>query len=231
MVYESCQLHTLSESSYTSPHRMYKRAYYDSAERAFVLPFKKYEAIQIIKLTNNFIFNVIFHIEAALENNYADYINFSDMGHSHFLVPKAYYEKEISPMATQNMAEQIEKILSFEETKFLYHTAEQLQIVQRADDQIILPDDEYLKHRYLTRNIIGDNKRSKKLEIVQVKDLKKEYNTVRDVEGYQWLGFIYFIHANHKGCFPFKKDGNIQYFDINLIGPLNEEKDTDLPYI
>ena len=220
------QMTLLSNESYRAPRNMSHKTYYNLADETFIMPYSGYlDQHKGIRLTNNFIISVIFHIEAALENNYTDYINFSDMGHSHFLIPEAYFESKIMPI--QNMAEKYEKILSFEETKFFYHTAEQLQMVEMINDQIIWPNNDYLKHRYLTRNIIGDNKQTKKLEVVSVEHLEKQYNTVSNVEGYRWWGSGYYINANLNGCFPFKKAGNVYYFDIQLK-PFYEWKDIDL---
>lgn len=204
------------ENDYWKSSRLPDRVYYSEEEDVFILPFLGYDKNHKIKLTENFIINVIFHIETALEKKYADYIHFSDMGHSHLLIPKDYYEKEIR--GSKEFSKIYEKLFSFEGTKFLYHTAEQLSLVNREKGEFVLPEDEHLKHRYLTRNIIGDNKQTRNLGVVQVKDLKKEYNTVRKFSGYEWRGSSYYIKAHHQGCFPFKQDGKTHYFDINFEG-------------
>ena len=83
---------------------------------------------------------------------------------------------------------------------------------------IIAPlDDDHLKHRYLTRNIIGNNKQVQSLEVVQVDNLKKTYNTVRSLENYKWWGSGYSIRSNKKACFPYRKAGKTYYFDIGKI--------------
>lgn len=209
------QMKPLFDSSYHSPNRLPDRTYYDPIEKVFILPFPYSisQNTEKIKLTENFIINVILHIQNALNQHYADYINFSDMGHSHFLIPQDYYKKEIQSISSHNGAEQYEKMLAFEETKFIYHTAEQLKLVE---EDLSLPQDLYLRHRYLTRNIIGKNDQSGELTVVQVENLKKEYNTVRRLDGHRWWSGGFYISSHHQGCFPYKKGANTYYFDISL---------------
>ena len=211
------QMDLLFNESYRSPQRLSHKTYYNPTEDTFIMPFFNHldQHNQGIRLTNNFIANIILHIETALENHYADYINFSDLGHSHLLIPQGYY-RTILPLSKTNRRQYYEKTLAYRETKFLYHTAEQLQMIDQRDP-IKLPDDRYLRHRYLTRNIIGNNNLSTKLTVVQVKDLTKDFNTVRSIEKYISLVNGHYISSHKDGCFPYKKEHDTYYFDINFI--------------
>ncbi len=213
---------------YETPKRLINHMYYDPTygERgAFKIPPGK-TISKGITVTENFIKNTILHIEAALKKNYADYINLSDMGHSHFLIPSNYYNSYINHLP---MHLAYEKIMAYEKTKSLYHTAEQLNVKVIDNDnedsssskskKIVLIDDPYLKYRYFNRNIIGDNELSGLLQVVKVKDPLKEHNTVRSLKNHRWWGNGIDIHSNKKSCIPYtNKDGKTYYFDINLDG-------------
>ena len=211
----------LSKKLYQSDKRLLDRVYYDSTQKNFVLPVRMLDdTVKNIKLSENFIHNLISHVEMALGNHYVDEINFTDMGHSHFLIPKDYYDKQIALIKDHSVV--YERIFNLEEILFVYHTAEQLDMeVEKINGKYHLPADDYLRHRYLTRNIIGYNDGSNKLEVAQVENLGTEYNTVGtpDHNKYHWWGAGYYMHASYKGCFPFKKEGQVYYFDMSLQGP------------
>ena len=216
------ELIKLSRGLYHSNKRLFDRAYYDDRQKSFILPVREsLSTTHNITLSENFINNLTAHIETALGQRYAEEINFSDMGHSHFLIPKDYYDKKIRT-SIKDRALVYKTILDFKDTLFVYHTAEQLDMkVEKINEEYHLPKNDYLKHRYLTRNLIGYNNNSNKLDVVQVEDLKKEYNTVGSKHNnkYKWFTAGYYMHASHQGCFPFKKFGTVYYFDISLEGP------------
>jgi len=210
--------------NYQAPNRVSLRVYYDPKKSSFILPILLHRNkmhIETITLKDNFIINTILHVETALKQNYADYINFSDMGHSHFFIPQDYYNKEILNMESKDMHKAYEKIFSHKETKFLYHTAEQLDmnIQKTKDKKYILPKDPYLNYRYLNRNIIGDNKQTGHIDVVQNKNLQSEYNTVRKLDGHRFWGAGLYMDSNQKACFPYRKKDKIYYFDISMNRP------------
>ena len=214
-------LFILSNKLYDSHKTLFNSVYYDIQEKSFMLPLKNYQSI---KLSETVISSLIAHIEIALENNYADEINFSDMGHSHFLIPKDYYKKHFTKYTSFH--DRYKKAFNSKKTLLLYHTAEQVDLkVTREGLNYKLPEDEYLRHRYLTRNLIGYLDGSNKLELVQVHDLNTQYNTfgARDLEkskykDYEWFSSGHYMYANHQACFPFKKEGVLYYFDISIDG-------------
>ena len=211
------EIKKLFEIEYETSHKLSTRVYYELEQDIFFLP-QIDPSYPLIPLTENFIINVMMHIEMALEQKYADYIHFADMGHSHVFIPIKYYEQEIINTANSEI---YNKILNHKESKFIYHTAERLKMIKDRvqGEQITFLDDNYLKHRYLTRNIIGNNKQVQSLEVVQVDNLKETYNTVRSLENYKWWGSGYSIRSNKKACFPYKKAGKTYYFDISFEDP------------
>ena len=219
------ELINLSKSLYHSNKSLYNKAYYDSSQKSFMLPVHvALNTTKNIKLSENFILNLISHIETALEKNYADEINYADMGHSHFLIPKNYYKEKVGSTKI-NKDEEYHNILKSPKTLFVYHTAEQLNIANKLGGRYHLPENDYLKHRYLTRNIIGYNNGSKQLDVVPMESLTN-YNTfeIRDIRSskyneYKWYGAGYYMSANYQGCFPFLKNGILYYFDLSLEGP------------
>ena len=225
------QIEQIFFQRYNSPKRLPNKAYYDPEKQTFILPlFNKPVNIEIKEF---FILSVISHIEKALEKKYADFINFTDMGHSHILIPENDYKTELVPyyltqpfLSDEQYVAVYTKLLSSENNKFLYHTAERLKITGESLDHQITPasgnqeksflNKEYLLYRYLNRNIIGSNTPEEDLEVVQVQDLHKTYNTVKKVEGYRYWGSGYYMHSNQNGCFPYRKDNETYYFDISL---------------
>ena len=198
---------------YSSSKRLLNHMYYDPAQDVFKIPFET----QDILITENFIKNTILHVETALQKKYADYINFSDMGHNHFLIPKRYNETIKSiPLNQKHLS--YEKIMAYSGTKTIYHTAEQLYMNESKKQGKITITDPYIKYRYLNRNVIGSNDLSGDLQILQVNKPMKQFNTISDVEDYIWWGAGIYLHANKQSCFPYKKEGKTYYFDISLEG-------------
>ena len=208
---------------YQSSKRLPNPMYYDPTDDLFKIYYKhsiyyNHKNDHII-VTENFIRNTILHIELALKKSYADFINFSDMGHSHFLIPENYYNAHIKNVPIHKTHLMYTKIIGNKHTKILYHTAEQLKMSIRTQDQKIqLLKDSYLQYRYFHRNIIGDNKLSGRLKVVQVEDPLKKYNTVTKVKGYRWWGSGNTIHSHQQACIPYKYENQTYYFDINFDG-------------
>ena len=154
--------------------------------------------------------SVTTHIEMALAMGYAEHIIFSDMGHSHILIPLDDLIKSSPP----RWADTLSFYYNHPRTKFLYHTAEQLQMMSE-DGSLI--DDPYLQRRYFTRNLIADNTNSGNLYILQAPPTES-FNTVRTFPRHHY-GAGFDISANQDGCFPFfDKDNKLKFFDISPSG-------------
>jgi hypothetical protein len=164
------------------------------------------------KLSKNFLKNITDHVEQGLSNKYVDYIMFSDMGHSHFFIPEKFYNEELSPIPVGERDKMYEKLFAHEGLRTLYHTAEQLLMLDE-NNQLIA--DRHTQWRFYTRNLLGFNDGSKRIELLH-QELNMA-NTARDYKaGYRYWGAGYNISANKNGCFAYKDKGETKYFDISL---------------
>ena len=193
------------ELIYLSGKRLKERAY--TRDGKIFFPVDGEEA----EISFHFIEGLVKQVENAFEQKYVDALIFPDMGHSHFFIPMDIYNKDIKPIKDRKL--RYEKIYSMPELKILYHTAEQLKMV---DDDKMLINDEELIWRYNTRNIVGDLNGSP-LEVIVNK--KSAFNTAHDygADGeYRYWGAGFNISGSKDGCFSYTRNGNIFYFDISL---------------
>ena len=187
--------------------------------RAFVkdgevyLPHSTYGSKEpkLIKLSERFIKSVTSHVENALKRNYVDALIFPDMGHSHLFIDQKFYDEVLSDIPVKEQHKRYELMLSHPKTKFLYHTAEQLKMLDEGNE--LLPN-RHLQWRFFTRNIVGDNNQGK-LELVH--NESHSHNTAHNYEeGYRYWGAGFNISATKKGCFSYQRDGKTYYFDLSL---------------
>ena len=205
----------LAKQVYHSPGRLANRAYYNPKTQRFHATFHD----ETLEISQRLIKSVTSHIETALAMGYADHIIFSDMGHAHILAPKKIYESIQPSLFKDTLA----FFYAHPQTKFLYHTAEQLRMLN--DDNKLI-NDRYLQQRFFTRNLVVDNTGSSEIHLAQ-SPIHEVYNTVRSWPNHRYMsGFD--ISANRNGCFPYyDKNNNLKYFDISpdghvLISPSND---------
>jgi hypothetical protein len=198
---------------YEDGKRLRNRAFLDE-DRGLLMPVSSFSGTQYSELTPKFILSVRRHIEEALRFRYVDAIMFSDMGHSHFFIPNDFYDRELAHLPVRDRDVFYTKVLAHEGLKMLYHTAEQLTMLD--EDRQLLAD-RHIQWRFFTRNLVGDNKGLGKLEFVHQQD--HSYNTARDYQpGYRYWGAGFYVTASKDGCFPFTHQGETYYFDLNLDG-------------
>ena len=200
----------LYEQIYASGKRLPARAYYDANSESFILPNAEVWGGDVT-LSARLIDSVSDHLELALEREYADFPFFSDMGHTHLFVPEEHWNQNYAHLSVPERALMYTRLFDDPELRLLYHTAEQLK--QLDDDDQLLPD-RYLQWRYFTRNIVGDNRGGKTIEVI--KDLTQKANTARDLEGHHYIGAGFNVSASKDGCFAFTVRGETRYFDITL---------------
>ena len=205
------EIKNLANTMYQSEKRLGKRAFYDEAAKSMVFPDTATRGGNS-KIPDQFIKTIAKHVEKAFARGYVDALIFPDMGHSHFLIPTAFYKKEIEPLPVSQFNLLYEKIMKNKDVKVVYHTAEQLQVM---DESKKLLDDKKLQWRYFTRNLVGHNTVDPDIELINA-TATSAANTVGEVTGYYWWGAGFNIHANKNGCFEFKKDGKTLYFDLSL---------------
>lgn len=203
---------------YRSGKRLQDRAYYDKTEDVIKAKVQTVSrGRQKMVVPDQILKSVRAHIESALKREYVDAIIFPDMGHSHYFIPQDFYDSEIGPLSSSEKALAYEKMLSHEGLKVLYHTAEQLKMIDPDDEENKLIVDRKIQWRFYTRNIVGDNKGQGHLDIVHNEE--HSHNTARSYEkGYKYWGGGFYISASKDGCFKYTKDGEAYYFDMNFTG-------------
>lgn len=204
---------TKFQEIYHSGKRLKARAYYDTENNYFVLPKGELSETKKVRLTPRFLKSLKLHVENALKANYADYVFFPDMGHSHLLLPQAFYDREVKDRPTKDQHLTYEAMFASPEVKILYHTAEQLKVLNE-DNRLL--GDKYLQWRYFTRNLVGDNKGEGKMQIYKALDTPANTAGESHAHGDKWWGGGFSISSSSDGCFAYEKDGKTLYFDISL---------------
>jgi hypothetical protein len=165
-----------------------------------------------IKLTERFLESVQGHIEEGLKRKYVDAIIFPDMGHSHLFVDQKFYNQVVREIPIKQNDKRYELMLNHPETRFLYHTAEQMKA---KDENGKLLEDRHIQWRFYTRNLVGHNKAQGKIELLHNEG--HSHNTARDYdEGFRYWGAGFNISATKNGCFAFVDKGVTKYFDLSL---------------
>ena len=202
------EMKTLAARIYNSSKRLANRTWYDFEHQKFYAYYNNEQ----IEIPIRLIKSVTAHIETALAMGYAKNIIFSDMGHAHMLIPLSVYNRVHNSM---EMTKLISFFYNHPQTKFLYHTAEQLKML---NDNNELLSDRYLQQRFYTRNLVTDNSGSSEIHLAQATNERSYYNTVGSWPKHRYItGFD--ISANKRGCFPyFDPNGNRRYFDLSPMG-------------
>lgn len=165
-----------------------------------------------IVLSERFLKSVIGHIEEGLKRKYIDAVIFPDMGHSHMFVNQKFYEEKVRAIPIKENHKRYELMLNHPETRFLYHTAEQMKA---KDDEGKLLEDRHIQWRFFTRNLVGHNKAQGKIELLH--NETHSHNTARDYdEGFRYWGAGFNISASKNGCFAYVDKGVTKYFDLSL---------------
>lgn len=200
---------------YESGKRLKGRAYYDAAEKAYVYESRTGK----VRLTERFLKNVSRHIEIALERRYADFAFFPDMGHSHLFIPERDWAKLKDIPANQQHVF-YERVYALPGLKVLYHTAEQLAVLEGERGNQSFPQNAELLWRYFSRNPVGDNATGE--NVAPQFAFGESYNTLRDLKGHHYYSAGFNISASKNGCFVYRTpDGKELRFDLSP---------EDLPY-
>jgi len=203
------------DEMYLSGKRLKDRAFYDEETGDFILPIYESWGGTVV-LSKRLVENVRMHIEKSLARGYAEFIFFPDMGHSHFFIPQEHWDSVYAPFPVAQKGTQITMLFDDPQLKVLYHTAEQLKMLD--DDKNILPD-RHIQWRFFTRNPVGDNDWAGRVDLLH--EHTSSANTARDLEDHYYYGAGFNITATENGCFPYVHEGQIYYFDISM---------EDLPY-
>jgi len=198
------------EEIYASDKRLKNRAYFDLERGGFVLPHLAAWGGDVV-LPKRLIENVRRHIEKALSRGYAEFVFFPDMGHSHLFIPQEHWDERYAGVPVAEMSARYSDLFADPELKVLYHTAEQLTMVDENEE---LLDDRHVRWRFFTRNPVGDNAYLSRMDLLH--EPTHSRNTSRKLEGHHYLSAGFNMSASKQGCFPFVHKGVTMWFDISL---------------
>jgi hypothetical protein len=93
--------------------------------------------------------------------------------------------------------------------KMLYHTAEKMEPSVRTE-----LEKRKSNWRFYTRNLIGSNNGSREIEVRF--EPNHDANTLHEYPEHFYYGGGFDLSASKDGCFEFKVDNKVYYFDISL---------------
>lgn len=200
---------------YESGKRLPRHSTYDASQDQFYIYYKSYgDGLSKVKINELFIKSVTQQLESALQAGYAEFVFFSDMGHSHLYFPQTHWDQEYRDMATISAEERVafyEKAFADPKLRPLYHTCEQLKMTE--NNKVIV--DEYLDFRFHHRNVLGKNDGSGELDIKMAPD--SSGNAVSSLPHMHVYSAGFSVSASKDGCFPYQTPtGETLYFDISL---------------
>ncbi|MCB0410335.1 MAG: hypothetical protein KDD29_08950 [Flavobacteriales bacterium] len=199
---------------YQSGKRLQGRVEWDPSTNQFFVPLSNSDKHEKVYLKDEFILKVIGHIEEALKLNYAQYVFFPDMGHSHLLIPQELYNEKTKQYKTEDKVGYYTWMLNSSEVDFLYHTAEQLNFFD-ADKNLLL--DRQVQWRFYTRNLVGNSSpKGSNLKIYKAIDTSANTAAESHAHGAKWWGGGFNISSSSQGCFPYKQGDKTLYFDLSL---------------
>ena len=205
------------EEIYSSGKRLNMHSEYLPEKNQFVVYYDDKKHFPVV-INDQFIKSVTNQIEVAIENGFADFVFFPDMGHSHLYFPQDHWDKEYLNFEYDYKTQYLlyQKMINDPKMKALYHLTEQLQMLDENDKVM---EDPILSFKYWHRNFVGYNDGSRKFQIELAPEDKK-YNTVSGMEGHKSWSAGFAVSASKDGCFPYTdKDGKVRYFDIGLQDP------------
>lgn len=208
--YELVEMLERFSQIYHGEKRLAKRAFVDTAAQKILLPYDAERGGAIV-ITENFVNTISRHISRAFELKIIDGVFFPDMGHSHLLIPEQAMKQKYDHYPVNNFAQFYRDLFADPQLKILYHTAEQLKMLD--EEQKLLPDPQ-VQWRHHTRNLVGENYPTSEMHYVQSPD--SPVNTAHEYPGHQWWGAGFNLSANQNGCFEYRKGQQIFYFDISM---------------
>lgn len=195
---------------YNSPKRLSKNAYFDSTTQTIRLPYDNDRGGDVV-VDESFVQTVARHIEQGFKLDVVDAVFFPDMGHSHLLIPEKLMQEKYDLYPVDQMAQLYTAVFRDHQVKFLYHTAEQLKMLDEKKQVLPTPR---VRHRHKTRNLVGLNHTEAEMYFLQ--NPSSAANTVHEEKGHFWWGAGFNLSANKKGCFAYRAHGKVYYFDISL---------------
>jgi len=196
---------------YFSNKRLPLKAYWDKSEKKLLLPIREGWGAPV-EINETFVQSISRHIERAFELKVIEGVFFPDMGHSHLLIPEQHYNTNYKHFEVSEFSKVYKNFFKDPQIKVLYHTAEQLKMLDEANQVIPNPQ---VQFRHKTRNIVGELHPDSDLTFIY--NSESPANTAGAPTGYVWWGGGFNLSANQDGCFAYKKNGRVFYFDISLF--------------
>lgn len=196
---------------YQSEKRLKNRAYWDQSKKSLVLPYNDFNGGPV-KINAQFVKNVAGHIEQGIKHKIVDAVFFPDMGHSHIFIPQQKYTQFYDKFEVSQFSQFYENLFQDTEIQILYHTAEQLQMLDQNNQ--LLPE-ERLRFRHATRNLVGSTDGSNRIQWIS--NSQSPANTAHDLPGYHYWGAGFNLSGNKSGCFSASINGRELKFDISLF--------------
>lgn len=201
------------EEIYNSGKRLDARAFYSKEDDQFYLTHRGFNTVNRVKINELFIRSVTRHIEVSLQNKYAEFIFFPDMGHSHLYFEETHWQAAYPVIPeTPEFYTHYEEMLNDPKMRALYHTAEQLAMKDKQTGKFY---DEHSEFRFWHRNPVGDNTIPDAMAIYT--DPKHIANSVGEIHGHHSWSAGYNISSSKNGCFAYRHNGKILFFDISLL--------------
>lgn len=149
---------------------------------------------------------IISHFQQSLDNNFAQYPFFSDMGHGHFYLP--LLKAQNLPSLQENLVGRWQSIFNDPDLVILYHTREYYDFRSVDGNSELIPLQQ-------NRNVLGSFNISTPLRVITGPG--GEANTVRVIPEMFSAGTINFS-ASRKGCFPFRYNNETLFMDFAFHG-------------
>lgn len=219
--YELPEMMVKFAEMYGSPKRLANNAIYDVQSKTLRLPYDASRGGDVV-VDETFIQTVARHIEEGFRQKVVDAVFFPDMGHSHLLIPENLMKEKYDNYPIDQMAQMYSEMLKEKEIKILYHTAEQLKMLDSNNKVLEKP---HIQFRHKTRNLVGENHPQAQISFLQ--NPESAANTVSGASGYYWWGAGFNLSANKDGCFAYQVDAKVYYFDISMFDLLYEDEAGD----
>ncbi|MFN8847866.1 MAG: hypothetical protein ACK5V3_11555 [Bdellovibrionales bacterium] len=195
---------------YQSDKRLKNRAYWNPEKKALVFPYRSFNGGDFV-VPLSFAQNIASHIESGFKHNIIDGVFFPDMGHSHIFIPLDRWHSVYESTPVTKISRFYEGVFQDPQVKFLYHTAEQLKML----DQDQLVEDPRVRFRHQTRNLVGTMDGSG--DVFWISNPESPVNTARELPGHYYYGAGFNLSANKKGCFSALVKGREIKFDISMF--------------
>lgn len=165
----------------------------------------------IVNFPPPLIAGIIKQMEDILDNGFAEWVNYLDMGHAHPSIRKSKMDQ-----LNEDLGDEIyqEEIFAQNDLILLYHLAEKIDFYQ---GQQTIPS--HRRDRFLSRNVLGKPMLEDFVQVVVAKDNPNNTYGFPQDHPYMKLGETIYFHGNKNGCFQLRTRNGPINFDMTLVMP------------